>query len=83
MRKRDDSSYFFSPTDLVNFLGCSHSTVLDIRALSEPLQPDEPSDSSKLLQQKGQEHEAAYLKSLRTDGKIVAEIPTDIPLKNM
>ena len=80
MRKHDESGYYFAPTDLVNFLGCSHCTVLDLRALSEPLEPDEPSEGDKLLQQKGQEHEAAYLKNLKTDGKQVAEIPADIPL---
>src|ERR1022692_1469326 len=80
MQKRDDGSYLFSPTDLVNFLGCSHSTVLDIRAFSEYLEHDEVSESEKLLHRKGQEHETAYLQSLKNDGKSVAEIPTDVPL---
>jgi predicted RecB family nuclease len=80
MQKRDDGDYLFSPTDLVNFLGCSHSTVLDIRAFSEPLEYDEVSDSDKLLQKKGDEHETAYLQSLKNDRKVVAEIPKDIPV---
>ena len=78
MQKRDDGTYLFSPTDLVNFLGCSHSTVLDLRAFSEPLEYDDVSDSDKLLQKKGDEHEAAYLQCLKNDGKVVAEIPKDI-----
>jgi uncharacterized protein len=77
MQKRDDGSYLFSPTDLVNFLGCSHSTVLDLRAFSETLKRDEVSDSDKLLRRKGEEHEAAYLQSLKNDGKTVAEIAKD------
>jgi len=75
MQKRDDGSYLFSPTDLVNFLGCSHSTVLDLRAFSEPLERDEVSESDKLLHRKGEEHEAAYLQSLKSAGKNVAEMP--------
>lgn len=82
MRQRDDKSYLFSPTDLVNFLGCSHSTVLDLRAFSEALEHDEESESDALLRRKGEEHEAAYLKVLKNDGQIVAEIPSDISLAN-
>ncbi len=80
MQKRDDGSYLFSPTDLVNFLGCSHSTVLDLRAFSEPLTHDEVSESEKLLRRKGEEHETAYLQSLKNDGKTVAEIGKDVSL---
>ena len=80
MQKRDDGSYLFSPTDLVNFLGCSHAIVLDIKAFSETLKRDEVSDSDKLLRQKGDEHEAAYLQSLKNDGKTVAEIAKDISI---
>lgn len=80
MQQRDDGSYLFSPTDLVNFLGCSHSTVLDIRSFSENIKEDEVSESDKLLRRKGDEHESAYLESLKKEGKRVAEIPKDVPL---
>ena len=80
MQQRDDGSYLFSPTDLVNFLGCSHSTVLDIRSFSEKMKEDEVSESDKLLRLKGDEHEAAYLARLKKEGKRVAEIPKDAPL---
>jgi uncharacterized protein len=80
MQQRDDGSYLFSPTDLVNFLGCSHSTVLDIKSFSEKLKEDDVSESDKLLRRKGDEHEAAYLASLKKEGKRVAEIPKDAPL---
>src|SRR6476646_3011451 len=75
MQARDDGTYLFSPTDLVNFLGCSHSTVLDIRAFAEQLEEAEPSENDKLLRRMGDEHEAAYLKRLKEDGKTVTEIP--------
>jgi uncharacterized protein len=78
MQRRVDGSYLFSPTDLVNFLGCSHATVLDVRSFSEALQPDEGSDGDKLLRRKGEEHEAAHLQSLKDAGKTVAEIPKDL-----
>jgi predicted RecB family nuclease len=77
MQKRDDGTYLFSPTDLVNFLGCCHCTVLDLRAFSEPLKRDEESESERLLRRRGQEHEAAYLQSLKDAGKTVTEIPKD------
>jgi predicted RecB family nuclease len=77
MRPRDDGSYLYSPTDLVNFLGCSHSTVLDLLTFTQPLQRDEVSEAARLLQKKGAEHEAAYLQSLKDKGKRIAEIPTD------
>ena len=80
MQKRDDGSCLFSPTDLVNFLGCSHSTVLDLKAFSEPLEKDEVSESDKLLHRKGEEHEAAHLQNLKNAGKTVAEMPKHGPL---
>ncbi len=80
MQKRDDRTYLFSPTDLVNFLGCTHSTVLDIKALSEPLKRDEVSESEALLRRKGEEHEAAHLQRLKRDHKIVVEIAKNVTL---
>jgi predicted RecB family nuclease len=80
MQRREDGSYLLSPTDLVNFLGCSHAIVLDLRAFSESLKRDEVSDSEKLLRRKGEEHEAAYLQGIKDAGKTVAEIAKDISL---
>src|SRR5437867_2096891 len=77
-----NGSLFFSPTDLVNFLGCSHAAVLDFRQLSEPPQPRTFSETDQLLALKGQEHEAAYLRSLRDAGKTVAEIPKGLSLED-
>lgn len=75
MQQLHAGRYLFSPTDLVNFLGCPHATVLDRRALSEHLKHDEITESEELLRRKGNEHEAAYLQTLKNDGRTVAEIP--------
>lgn len=80
MKQRENGGYYFSPTDLVNFLGCSHSTVLDLRAFHQDLLRDEISESGALLARKGDEHEKDYLQILKNEGKSVAEIPKDLPL---
>jgi uncharacterized protein len=79
MQRRPDGSYLFSPTDLVNFLGCYHAIVLDLRSFSEQLEADDPSETDILLQRKGLAHEASYLRTLRDQGKTVAEISTNLP----
>ena len=77
MQQREDGRYLLSPTDLVNFLGCAYSIVLDVRAFSQRLKQDEVTESEKLLRRKGQEHEATYLQLLKSEGKRVAEIGTE------
>src|SRR6266852_7391544 len=79
MQRSDDGSHVFSPTDLVNFLGCYHAIVLDLRSFSQEVARDDASESDKLLQQKGLEHERKYLRSLKEQGKTVAEIRDDFP----
>lgn len=49
MQLHENGSFIFSPTDLVNFLGCSHSTILDIGALNEHIILDEGNDYDRLL----------------------------------
>jgi len=78
MQERHDGSYLFSATDLVNFLGCSHATVLDLGGITAQLDRDKPSESEKLLHRKGNEHEVAYFQTLKQQGKTVAEIPTKL-----
>ena len=73
MHQRTDT-LVLSPTDLGHFLGCPHATVLDLRQLTEPPRPRTFSDADGLVVQKGQEHEAAHLRSLRDSGKVVTEI---------
>ncbi len=66
----------YSATDLLNFLGCSHATVLDIETMSGRLGLAEiPRDEYlDLLKEKGLEHERRYLKQLRTAGREIVEI---------
>jgi uncharacterized protein len=64
----------FSATDLVNFLGCRHSTFLDVLDLTNraPTAPDDP--FLALLQAKGLAHERRYLESLRAGGRQVVDL---------
>jgi uncharacterized protein len=80
MRLNHDGSYLFSPTDLVNFLGCRHATFLDLREDTEQLTPDEATESDVLLRKKGLEHERRYLQFLKDQGKTVTEIPDNLNL---
>ena len=72
---RHQGRTLFSASDLVNFMGCVHATTFDTINLTTPttLPPDD--DSAVLLQEKGIEHELAYLARLRGEGRSVAEIP--------
>ena len=67
----------FSASDLVNFMGCAHATVLDVHNLVTPASFAPDDESAVLLQEKGIEHERAYLESLRANGLSIAEIATD------
>jgi predicted RecB family nuclease len=65
----------FSASDLLNFLGCTHATWLDLRAVKGGEQPSEQEDAyTKLLQEKGLEHEKDYLWRLREAGCSTEEI---------
>ena len=82
MQSRNGAT-LFSASDLVNFMGCAHATVLDLRQLIArvDLAPDD--EQARLLQEKGLEHERAYLERLKTEGKSVAEIVGDDDIERM
>lgn len=65
---------YFSPSNLITFLGCHHAAFLDLHSDKKPSDTD---SASLLLQQKGLEHEKAYLNSLKKRGLQVTEIPKD------
>jgi predicted RecB family nuclease len=71
-----------SPTDLHNFLECSHLTQLELAVLREEIAvPNGKRDASAdLIARKGDEHEARYLQSLKDAGKNVVEIPATLDL---
>ncbi len=52
----------FSASDLVHFMECEHLSALDRWHLDEPMQRAEDSDEAELIQNRGFEHELAYLK---------------------
>ena len=80
MLKRDGRT-IFSASDLVNFMGCPHATVLDVRNLSAPVAFPPDDDTAVLLQEKGIEHEKAHLARLTGEGFTVADIPADVALE--
>lgn len=67
----------FSASDLVNFMGCAHATSFDITNLAAPTTFPPDDESAVLLQEKGIEHELAYLERLRVDGRVVVEISAE------
>lgn len=73
MQSRNGTT-LFSASDLVNFMGCAHATVLDLRQLVEPVDFPPDGEQAVLLQEKGLEHERAYLERLKAEGKTVIEI---------
>ena len=65
----------FSPSDLGHFVACEHLTQLEVRAaLGEIEQPHYTTAYGELLARKGDEHEAAFLQTLRDAGHEVVEI---------
>src|SRR5258708_39810267 len=68
---------FYSASDLVNYLGCAHARFWDLRQLTRPVELSEDDEHAALLQEKGLEHERAYLERLRKDGRSIADISAD------
>jgi len=75
--QRRNATVIYSASDLVNFLGCAHATVLDIAQLDKRVAFPPDDEQTQLLQEKGFEHERAYLERLRGEGKVVVEIAGD------
>src|SRR5215471_12138945 len=59
-----------SPSLLNSFLECEHLVALEI---AETPRPGVDNPQADLIRRKGEEHEAAYLASLRAEGKNVVE----------
>jgi len=57
-------------------MGCQHATVLDLAHLrGEGPEPKPASEDAALLHKQGEDHEAAHLDSLKSDGRRIMEIP--------
>src|SRR5579871_4644688 len=71
----------FSATDLLHFMGCRHSSALDLGHLRNPVSTFPVDEFAELLARKGVEHERAYLDALRRSGRTVAELDERVPLE--
>jgi predicted RecB family nuclease len=70
-----DGRLWHSPSDLGHFAACEHLTQLEIAAaLDEIEKPHWTTAYGELLARKGDEHEAAFLQTLRLAGREVVEI---------
>ncbi|MEX0981044.1 MAG: TM0106 family RecB-like putative nuclease [Bacteroidales bacterium] len=75
MMKKTGQFIQFSASDMVNFLGCRHLTELDRKTvLGEINPPDWSNPALVLIQQKGIEHEQAYVAHLKSQGLKVCEL---------
>lgn len=79
--RQESGSILFSATDLVNFLGCSHSIALDIEHTREGGLRGAEDPYVALLRAKGNEHEREYLRSLKGNDQRIAEINSTLPLR--
>lgn len=73
MQKRD-GVVLYSASDLVNYLECEHLTSLDLVDLDTPLPRTQDSDEAMLIQAKGYEHEAEFLKQLKRQYQSVIDV---------
>lgn len=76
MQKNKNNQFIYSASDLVNFLLCPSITKYDIQNLETPLIKVEDDEYSKILQQKGFEHEKNYLNELKNKFNNVIDIET-------
>lgn len=73
--KKVDNTIQYSASDLVNYLGCKYLTELDRKnVFGVILPPDWQNPSLAYLQQKGQEHENAYVEYLKAKGFSICEL---------
>jgi predicted RecB family nuclease len=64
----------YAATDVVGFLECEHLTTLSLQNLVTPLPVAAVDESDKLVQDKGIEHERAYVHHLMAQGLTVLDI---------
>jgi predicted RecB family nuclease len=78
--KYTDGQFFLAATDLSNHLSCDHLTQLEFKAsLGEIKKPSYRDPSLDVLIQRGQQHEAAYVKFLVQKGKKVIDLKGQSP----
>src|SRR4051812_28998362 len=73
-----DDRLLLSASDLINYLECAHLTRLDLEVVRGEIVLDETrTDAADLVARKGDEHEQAYLESLRAAGRDVVEVDSE------
>ncbi len=74
-----DGQLVLAPSDLANFLTCRHRAGLDLAAARGVMEKPRYEDPyAALLRQHGEDHELAYVESLRSRGlAIVTAKPTE------
>src|SRR3954454_2621588 len=73
-----DDRLLLSASDLINYLECAHLTRLDLEVVQGEIVLDETrTDAADFVARKGDEHEQAYLESLRVAGRAVVEIDSE------
>lgn len=78
MKVRQNQLYL-SATDVANHLSCAHLTALNMQAArGEIAEPAWEDPHLAVLQQRGLEHERAYVESLRASGRTLVDL-TDQP----
>jgi uncharacterized protein len=76
VHKAPDGTLIVSATDLVGYLACDHLSTLELgRAEGRWERPHRREDLTvRLMQDRGDQHEAAHLERLRSDGRSIVEI---------
>ncbi|EJM79599.1 TM0106 family RecB-like putative nuclease [Pseudomonas sp. GM60] len=69
-----DGVRLYSASDLCGFLECEHLTALDMAHLVSPMERAPETEENRLIQEKGLEHEAAYLEWLKLEYPVVVDI---------
>jgi uncharacterized protein len=81
VQRHRDGSLVVSATDLVGYLACDHLTTLELGVAddlwSKPHEREDP--EVRLLQERGEAHERAYLARLRAEGRDVVELAPPDP----
>ena len=74
--KSHNNSIRLSASDLANHLGCRHLTFLDLNvALGNGNAPNYKDPALEALQERGIQHEKAYVEHLRSQGLSIIELP--------
>jgi uncharacterized protein len=74
--KKEAAHLVYSPSDLVSFVRSEFITWMDRHFLERPgeVQPDADTEEQDIIQEKGVEHERAFLESLIVRGKRICDL---------